>query len=79
MSSAPGEALARYKYYDYAQTVMIPVSLEKQLTPGTLEFAIHILIQRYVHLSLFESRYQNDNAGCPAYDPKVLLKIGLFA
>jgi hypothetical protein len=40
-ASAPGEAMARYKSYDYAQMVMIPVSLEKQLMPGTLEFAIH--------------------------------------
>jgi transposase len=71
--------MARYKYYDYAQTVMVPVSLEKQLTPGTLEFAIHILVQRYVDTSIFESRYQNDTAGSPAYDPKVLLKVVLFA
>jgi hypothetical protein len=60
MSSTPGEAMARYKYYDYAQTVMVPVSLEQQLTPGTLEFAMHILVQRYVDTSIFESRYQND-------------------
>ena len=37
--------MARYKHYDYAQTVMIPVVLEKQLALGTLEFAIHILVQ----------------------------------
>jgi transposase len=79
MSSTPGEAMARYRHYDYAQTVMVPVSLEKQLTPGTLEFAIHILVHRYVDTSIFESRYQNDTAGSPAYDPKVLLKVVLFA
>lgn len=71
--------MARYKQYDYAQTVMIPLSLEKQLTPGTLEFAIHILIQRYGDTSIFESRYKNDAAGCAAYAPKVLLKIVLLA
>jgi transposase len=79
MFSAPGEAMARYKHYDYAQTVMVPVSLEKQLTPGTLEFAIHILVQHYVATSLFQSRYKNDDTGFPAYDPKVLLQIVLFA
>jgi transposase len=79
MSYAPGEAMARYKSYDYAQTAMIPVSLEKQLVPGTLEFAIHVLVQRHIDISIFESRYKNDNTGCSAYDPKVLLKIVLLA
>ena len=71
--------MARYKHYDYAQAVMIPVSLEKQLSPGTLEFAIHILVQRCLDTSLFESRYQNDDTGSPAYDPKLLLKVVLLA
>lgn len=31
--------MARYKGYDDSQTVMIPVSFENQLLPGTLEFA----------------------------------------
>ena len=35
--------MARYKRYDYSQTVMIPVSLENQLVPGTLEFTIQML------------------------------------
>jgi transposase len=79
MSYMPGEAMARYKSYDYAQTVMIPVSLEQQLLPGTLEFAIHILVQRCIDTSVFDDRYKNDATGCPAYDPQILLKIVLFA
>jgi transposase len=71
--------MARYKHYDYAQLVMIPVSLEKQLAPGTLEFAIHILVQRSVDTSIFESRYKNNTTGCPAYNPKILLKVVLLA
>jgi hypothetical protein len=35
MSNTSGEAMARYKSDDYAQMVMIPVALEKQLLPGT--------------------------------------------
>jgi transposase len=58
---------------------MISVSLEQQLIPGTLEFAIHMLVQRYVDTSGFASRYKNDDTGCPAYDPKVLLKVVLLA
>jgi transposase len=71
--------MARYKHYDYTQTVMVPISLEKQLLPGTLEFAIHELIHRCVDTSIFESRYKNDESGCAAYDPKILLKVVLFA
>jgi len=41
LSSALGEKMAKYRSYDYAQMVMISVSLEKNLMPGTLEFAIH--------------------------------------
>jgi transposase len=79
MSYAPGEAMARYKSYDYAQTVMVPVSLERQLFPGTLEFAIHILVQQCIDTSIFDGRYKNDTISCPAYDPQILLKIVLFA
>jgi transposase len=71
--------MARYKGYDYRQTVMIPVSLENQLLPGTLEFAIQALVERHIDTSIFGSRYKNDETGCPAYDPKLLLKVILFA
>jgi transposase len=71
--------MGRFKHYDYAQTVMVPISIEKQLMPGTLEFAIHELIHRRVDTSIFESRYKNDEIGCSAYDPKILLKVVLFA
>jgi len=37
--------MARYKNYDYSQDVLIPVPLEEQLLPGTLEFAIHTLVR----------------------------------
>jgi hypothetical protein len=37
--------MARYKNYDYSQKVFVPVSLEDQLAPGTLEFAIHTLVE----------------------------------
>jgi transposase len=79
MSTSLGEAMARYKHYDDAQTVMIPLSLEQQLAPGTLEFAIHVLVQRCIDTSIFANRYKNDETGCPAYDPQLLVKVVLFA
>jgi transposase len=71
--------MAKYRPYDYSQRVMIPVSLEDQLMPGTLEFAIHTLVEDRMDLSVFEDRYNNDETGRWAYNPRVLLKVVLFA
>ena len=71
--------MAKFRRYDYSQKVLIPVSLEAQLVPGTLEFAIHTLIDTRVDLSVFDSKYNNDQTGRRAYDPKILLKVVLLA
>ncbi len=71
--------MAKYKQYDYKQMVMLPISLENQLSPGTLEFAIHTLVETRMDLSLFDEKYKNDETGRFAYDPKILLKVVLFA
>lgn len=71
--------MPRYKPYDYNQLMLVPVSLEDQLTPGTLEYAIHRLIEERIDTALFDEQYRNDETGRSAYDPKVLLKIVLFA
>jgi transposase len=70
--------MARYKQYDYDQMMMVPVSLEEQLMPGTLEYAIHHVVEERLDLRLFEDRYCNDETGRKAIDPKVLIKIVLF-
>ena len=46
---------------------------------GTLEFAINMLVEERLDLSLFDNRYNKDQTGRSAYDPKVLLKVVLFA
>ena len=70
--------MARYKHYNYDQMMMVPVSLEDQLMPGTLEYAIHHVVEERLDLSLFDDRYCNDETGRKAIDPKVLIKIVLF-
>jgi transposase/uncharacterized protein YdcH (DUF465 family) len=70
--------MAKYKGYNYSQLVMLPVSLEHQLMPGTLEFAIHTLVENHMNMSRFDERYNNDETGRSAYDPKVLLKVVLL-
>jgi transposase len=67
--------MAEYQRYDYCQKVLIPVSLEEQLVPGTLEFAIHTLIDTRMDMSVFKSKYKNDETGRSAYDPRILLKV----
>jgi hypothetical protein len=67
--------MARSKGYDDPQTVMMPVSFEHQLRPGTLAFAIQALVERHIDPALFGSRYKKDETGCPASDPKILLKV----
>ncbi|HSQ87027.1 MAG TPA: IS1182 family transposase [Desulfobacterales bacterium] len=71
--------MAKYKKYDYSQSLLIPVSLEDQLMPGTLEFAIHTLVEERMDISVFDVKYQNDETGRRAYAPKILLKIVLLA
>ena len=45
--------MPRYKYYDYNQTVLIPIELEKQIIPGTLEYAIHKLVEERIKIESF--------------------------
>ena len=70
--------MARYKHYDYKQLVLVAVSLEEQLVPGTLEYAIHHVVDERLDLSIFDDRYSNDETGRKAIAPKILIKIILF-
>lgn len=70
--------MARYKAYDYDQLMMVPVSLEDQLVPGTLEYAIHHVVEERLNLEVFDHRYRNDDTGRTAIAPKILIKIILF-
>jgi hypothetical protein len=69
--------------------MMVPVSLEEQLIPGTLEYAIHHVVEERLDLSIFDNRYSKDqpshkgygetsDTGRKAISPKVLIKIVLF-
>ena len=71
--------MAKYKRYDLSQSMLIPVFFEEQMIPGTLEFAIHTLVETRMDMSIFDNNYHNDETGRSAYDPKILLKVVLFA
>lgn len=71
--------MARYKDYSYDQTKLIPIAFHRQVLPGSFEYTLNYLIDHEVDLSVFESRYRNDETGAPAYDPAILLKVILYA
>lgn len=71
--------MARYKPYSYAQGKFIPVCFEKQILPGTFEYSLNYIIDNELDLAIFDERYKNEETGASAYDPRILLKIVLFA
>jgi transposase len=42
---------------------------------GTLEFAIHTLVEKRLDMSIFAGKYRNNETGRAAYDPKILLMV----
>ncbi|MBI5207890.1 MAG: transposase [Candidatus Firestonebacteria bacterium] len=58
---------------------MLPIRFDQQIMPGTFEEAINQIVDKHIDLTIFESRYKNDETGRCAYDPAILLKIVLLA
>ena len=71
--------MARYKEYSYDQGKLIPITFHEQIVPETFEFALNHIVDNVLDLSGFDNRFSNDETGAPAYDPRVMLKIVLYA
>jgi transposase len=71
--------MAKYKPLNEKQMIMLPISLEDQIVPGTLEHTISALVDNHLDLSVFDARYNNDETGAAAIHPKILLKVILLA
>jgi transposase len=71
--------MAKFKPLNENQLVMLPISLQDQLVPGTLEHTISELVDKHIDLSVFNARYNNDETGATAIHPKILLKVILLA
>ena len=71
--------MAKFKPLNENQLVMLPISLQDQLVPGTLEHTISELVDKHIDLSVFDARYNNDETGATAIHPKILLKVILLA
>lgn len=70
--------MARYKPQD-RNGLFLPVILSEQIIPGSFAFALDYLIDHELDLSELDARFCNDEVGASAYDPRVMLKIVLFA
>jgi len=70
--------MAKYKPYDLNQTRVISLSYADQILEGSFEYVLNEIVEEHLDLSVFEGRYRNDDTGCSAYDPKVLLKVVLY-
>jgi transposase len=71
--------MARYKPYDLKQDKLIPLSFADQVIPGSFEHTLNEIVEHHLDMRVFEQRYRNDQAGRLAYDPKVMLKVVLYA
>ena len=69
--------MAKFRDDNIDQSRLLAITLEKQLSPNTLEFTIHHIVEE-LDLDIFNSKYKNDEIGRKAINPKVLLKIILL-
>lgn len=73
------DIMPRYKDSNQEQGRFLSINLGDQLLPDTFEYTMNYLINEEIDLSELDSKYKNDLTGAPAYDPRVLLKIILYA
>ena len=70
--------MARYKAI-HKGLKLLPVDFDRQVIPGSFEYALCYLVDHELDLTAFHARYKNDIDGAPAFDPSVLIKIILLA
>jgi transposase len=71
--------MPRYTENNQGQGRFLTVNLSEQLLPDTFEYKLNFLITEEIDLSELDSKYKNELTGAPTYDPRVLLKIILYA
>jgi len=71
--------MARFKPYNPDQSRLVPITLSEHIYEGSLEEAIHKIVEERIDLSRLDQLYTNDDTGRPAIHPRVLLKIILLA
>jgi hypothetical protein len=64
--------MARYKETNKAQGLFISVNLKDQIVPGTFEYTLQELLDKKIDLSIFDRKYNNDETGAGAIEPRIL-------
>jgi transposase len=70
--------MARYKQTEKDQGLFLTVDLSKQIIPDTYEYTLKYLIDSHMDLTIFDTKYKNDETGATAIEPRILLKIILY-
>lgn len=71
--------MARFKDTNFDQMKMVAIAFSDQIQPGSFEYTLSYLVDHVIDLKPLRERYKNDDGGCPAYDPAILLKIIFYA
>lgn len=72
--------MARYRQTDkYQDNVFLPITLSEQIITGTIAATIQHMIDIKIDMTCFDEKTNNDITGRPAYNPRILLKLILFA
>ena len=71
--------MPNYKEAIVEQGRFVSVQFSHQIQPGTFVHALNYIVDRKLNLSVLDAHFKNDHGGTSAYDPRVLLKIVLFA
>ncbi len=69
--------MPRYKRQE-RDALLLPVVLSEQIPAGSFAFALDYLVENELDLSELDARFNNDEVGASAYDPRVMLKIVLL-
>ena len=70
--------MAHYKETEKGQGLFLTVNLSEQILPGTYEHTLNRLIDEKLDLSIFDSKYSNEETGAAAIKPEIMLKIILY-
>ena len=70
--------MARYKPI-HQGIKLLALDFDRQILPGTFEYALRHLVDNELDLEGFHQPYKNDVQGAAAFHPAVLLKIILLA
>jgi transposase len=76
--STAEHVMPRYKTNDRS-AMLLPVVLSEQIVPGSFAFALDYLVDHELDFTDLDARFNNDEVGASAYDPRVMLKIVLLA